>query len=189
MDACIRPRSSTIANQLEGKASEMARLHGRHERYVPASGSGRNGLHEKATKDSQYATKHNPFVYFHSISEEDCKANDVPLNSTQERSQPVDSTPNLSFIVPNLCNDGHDDRNGKCADNKTPGGLVAIDSFLRHEVPIIMNSKAYQQDGMLIVTFDEADIEGEDSDASSCCGEPAGPNTRLPGMFGLGGGK
>ncbi len=54
---------------------------------------------------------------------------------------------------------------------------------------MIMNSKAYQQDGMLIITFDEADLEGDDKDARSCCGEPVGPNTQAPGMFGLGGGR
>jgi hypothetical protein len=187
---CVYPDDvKTIASQLEEKHLKwrgyMEDMSGTCQH--PAVGEA--DLHQRATKVSQYATKHNPFVYFHSISEEDCKANDVPLTQLESDLSAVESTPNLSFIVPNLCHDGHDHKNGKCADNKTPGGLVAIDSFLRHEVPIIMNSKAYQQDGMLIVTFDEADIEGEDRDASPCCGEPAGPNTQLPGMFGLGGGK
>jgi phosphatidylinositol-3-phosphatase len=42
---------------------------------------------------------------------------------------------------------------------------------------------------MLIVTFDEADLDGKDRDAHSCCGESIGPNTQFPGMFGPGGGK
>jgi phosphatidylinositol-3-phosphatase len=187
---CVYPAEvSTIANQLETRHLKwrgyMEDMKGgcQHPALNEAD------THERAASGSQYATKHNPFVYFHSISDEDCKANDVPLDQLKNDLDTVESTPNLSFIVPNLCNDGHDHRNGKCADGKTPGGLVAIESFLRREVPMIMNSKAYQQDGMLIITFDEAELEGNDRDAHSCCGEPIGPNTQLAGMFGPGGGR
>ena len=187
---CVYPADvKTIASQLEERHLKwrgyMEDMNGTCQ-HPPI---GEVDLHERATKDSQYATKHNPFVYFHSISDKDCKANDVPLDQLEIDLGAVETTPNLSFIVPNLCNDGHDHKNGKCADGKAPGGLVAIDSFLKRTVPTIMNSKAYQQDGMLIITFDEADVEGEERDAGSCCSEPVGPNTQLPGMFGPGGGK
>ena len=42
---------------------------------------------------------------------------------------------------------------------------------------------------MLVVTFDEAELEGANADSSSCCGEGPGPNTPLPGITGLGGGR
>ena len=53
-------------------------------------------------------------------------------------------------------------------------------------VPRILSSPAYRQDGLLIVTFDEAG-----SGAESCCNQPAGPNTPNPGgpEPGGGGGK
>jgi len=51
-------------------------------------------------------------------------------------------------------------------------------------VPIITASPAYQQDGLLITTFDE----GQTSDAGSCCGEIPGPGAALPGGGGPGGG-
>ena len=41
---------------------------------------------------------------------------------------------------------------------------------------------------MLVVTFDEADFSGS-GDASSCCGEGPGPNSPLPGIIGMGGGR
>jgi phosphatidylinositol-3-phosphatase len=187
---CVYPADvSTIADQLEARHLKwrgyMEDMRGSCQ-HPPL---GEMDPYQRARSDSQYATKHNPFVYFHSISDEDCRANDVPLDQLKSDLDTVESTPSLSFIVPNLCNDGHDHRNGMCADGKTPGSLVAIDAFLRREVPLIMNSKAYQQDGMLIVTFDEADLEGKDRDAHSCCSEPIGPNTQFPGMFGPGGGR
>jgi phosphatidylinositol-3-phosphatase len=182
----------TIANQLEEKGlkwrgyiegMKSACQHPNPNEYDPCQ-RGKDGC-------NQYATKHNPFVYFHSIKPEDCSANDVPLDQLKPDLDNVETTPNLSFIIPNLCNDGHDhdSTTGKCADGKTDGGLVAIDAFLLNEVPMIMNSKAYQQDGMLIVTFDEAETVGDYADAHSCCNETAEPNTRFPGLFGDGGGK
>ena len=182
----------TIANQLEEKGlkwrgyiegMKSACQHPNPNEYDPCQ-RGKDGC-------NQYATKHNPFVYFHSIKPEDCSANDVPLDQLKPDLDNVETTPNLSFIVPNLCNDGHDhdSTTGKCADGKTDGGLAAIDAFLLNEVPMIMNSKAYQQDGMLIVTFDEAETVGDYADAHSCCNETAEPNTRFPGLFGEGGGK
>jgi phosphatidylinositol-3-phosphatase len=182
----------TIANQLEEKGlkwrgyiegMKSACQHPNPNEYDPCQ-RGKDGC-------NQYATKHNPFVYFHSIKPEDCSANDVPLDQLKPDLDNVETTPNLSFIVPNLCNDGHDhdSTTGKCADGKTDEGLAAIDAFLLNEVPMIMNSKAYQQDGMLIVTFDEAETVGDYADAHSCCNETAEPNTRFPGLFGEGGGK
>ena len=72
-----------------------------------------------------YATRHDPFVYFHSIIDNTqlCDARVVPLGSATgalPASAPagttglatdlasVATTPNLSFITPNLCSDGHD---------------------------------------------------------------------------------
>ncbi len=78
-------------------------------------------------------------------------------------------TPNYVFITPDLCGDGHD---ATCSDSSRPGGFAGIEQFLQQWVPMITHSAAFkQQNGLLIITFDEAG----DSDASSCCGEIAGP--------------
>ena len=43
--------------------------------------------------------------------------------------------------------------------------------FLRKWVPTVLGSPAYQKDGMLIITSDEAAIAGPDADFRACCGE------------------
>jgi hypothetical protein len=43
-------------------------------------------------------------------------------------------------------------------------------------VPEITASKAYRQNGLLVITGDEAPSTGEFADSSSCCGQPAFPN-------------
>jgi len=138
---------------------------------------------QNATPTDQYATRHNPFVYFHSIIDDTtlCDTHVVNLDLLPHDLASAPDTPNYVFITPDLCNDGHD---ATCA-NGGPGGLGQADTFLRKWVPMITSSPAFRgEDGLLIVTFDEADT----SDTSSCCGEIAGPGSPLPGITGPGGG-
>jgi hypothetical protein len=131
----------------------------------------------------QYAARHNPFVYFHSIIDSPaCAANDVPLERlTTDLSRPR-TTPSYAMVVPDLCEDGHDE---PCVDGR-PGGLVSADAFLRTWVPKILGSKGFADNGLLMVTFDEAE-----DDSSACCDEPTGPNTLANGAEsgGPGGGR
>src|SRR4051794_13225119 len=135
---------------------------------------------QQASPRDQYATRHNPFVYFHSIIDgPSCATSDVPLEQLTSDLQSAATTPQLSFIVPDLCNDGHD---ATCADGG-PGGLPAADAFLRTWVPRIVAAPAFK-DGLLVITFDEAG-----NDATACCAEQPGPNTPQPGITGPGGGR
>jgi hypothetical protein len=138
---------------------------------------------QKASQSDYYVTKHNPFVYFHSIIDTDQCNNDVNLQQLPIDLKSIKTTPNFSFISPNICNDSHDPT-GK---NNETCGLQASYSFLQHYVPLILNSPAYKQDGLLIITFDESTTP--ESDSSSCCGEIGNENARYPGIKGLGGGR
>jgi len=139
---------------------------------------------QKARVGDQYAARHNPFVYFHSITDSpSCAANDVPLDRLGADLASTGTTANLTYITPNLCHDGHDT---PCVDGQ-PGGLASADTFLSTWVPKIQASPAYRKDGLLIVTFDESDSPA--SDATAGDGETAGPNSPTPGITGPGGGR
>ena len=130
----------------------------------------------------QYATRHNPFVYFHAIIDSPaCATNVVDLERLRRDLKSAKGTPNLVFISPNLCHDGHDApcRNGE------PGGLRSADVFLRKWVPLILASPAYRRDGLLVITFDEGDTETrpqpgggnlEVFKGEKCCNQHPGPN-------------
>jgi hypothetical protein len=140
-----------------------------------------------ATPHDQYAVKHNPFVYFHTIIDDQqrCDRHVVSLEQMPGDLAGEANTPNYVFITPNLCNDGHD---APCIDHQ-PGGLVSADAFLRKWVPVIVGSAAFKMDGLLIITFDESDGRGPDP-ASACCGEqPLTGASNPPGMQGPGGGR
>lgn len=141
---------------------------------------------QSARQGDQYATRHDPFVYFHSIIDSPaCDANVVPLTQLTTDLARVSTTPRYAFIVPNLCEDGHD---APCIDGR-PGGLASADLFLQEWVPRILASRAFRRRGLLIVTFDEGEVSGSGFDSSACCNEPSGPNTPLPGITGPGGGR
>jgi hypothetical protein len=139
---------------------------------------------QSATANDQYATRHNPFVYFHSIIDTPvCSANDVPFSHLAGDLAQVATTPNYAFISPNLCNDGHDATCvGVNSSGTHTGGLVAVNGWLQKWIPTILNSAAFQQDGLLIVTFDEAAI----TDTSGCCNPPTSLGTIWPGLLPLG---
>jgi hypothetical protein len=201
---CVYPSNTlTIANQLESKGltwkgymEDMGNDPGRESATCGHPAIGNKDNTHKATIGDQYATRHNPFVYFHSIIDfPTCAAHVVNLSALATDLAKVETTPNYVFITPNLCHDGHDE---KCVDGE-PGGLIAADKFLTGIVPQILASPAYKQDGLLIVTFDEADTGPKHRNASACCREPRGPNIKPgakvfddidhgPGIFGPGGG-
>ena len=137
---------------------------------------------QSARPGDQYAARHSPFVYFHSIIDTPaCAERVVPLDQLEPDLASSSTTPNLVYITPNLCNDGHD---APCVDGR-PGGLVSADQWLATWVPKILGSPVFEHDGLLIVTFDESGA----NDASACCGEGPGPNSPLPGITGMGGGR
>ncbi len=168
---------------------------------------GHPGLNEQdhtqeAVEGDGYATRHDPFVYFKSVisNQSYCDAHVVALGSPTGQMpaaalkgekglatdlKKISTTPDFSFITPNLCEDGHD---YPCKNQASGASALAdIDSFLETWVPMITSSRAFKDNGLLEITFDESD--GPQSDASSCCEEKPGPASPLPGITGSGGGK
>jgi phosphatidylinositol-3-phosphatase len=140
---------------------------------------------QQATRRSQYATRHNPFVYFRSIISRPsyCKAHVKPLAALTHDLKKTATTRSLSHLTPDLCHDAHDAR---CADGG-PGGLRAADAWFKTWIPRILRSPAFRADGLLVITADES--EGVEEDSRACCGEGAGPNAAQPGIEGPGGGR
>ncbi len=140
---------------------------------------------QQATARHMYAARHNPFVYFHSIIDHPkyCDRHVRALSTMVGDLRRVSTTPNLSYITPDLCSDGHD---APCADGR-PGGLASVNTLMKTWVPKILASPAFRKDGVLIITADESD--GPQGDATACCGEDASANSPLPGIVGKGGGR
>src|SRR3954471_10470889 len=62
---------------------------------------------QTAEVGDQYAARHNPFVYFHSLIDGPrCAADDIDLNYLQGDLTSSETSPNFAMIVPDLCEDG-----------------------------------------------------------------------------------
>jgi hypothetical protein len=142
-----------------------------------ASGSGSTAtgppsqwpLADPAAAGASYATFRNPFVYFQGIlGGPACNSDDVAIGSLTHDLASSKRTPNFSYIVPSLCEDGS---NNPCAPGHA-AGVAATDTFLQKVVPEILASKAYKQGGLLVITVDQAPATGIEADSSSCCGQP-----------------
>jgi hypothetical protein len=210
---CVYPSNvKTIANQLAAKGytwkGYMEDMGNNPERESPVCGHPAIGASDPsftAVPGDGYVTRHNPFVYFHSIIDNTavCDKRVVPLGATTgtlpEGTPPgttglvtdlrsVSTTPNFSFITPNVCDDGHD---YPCVNETSPtsSSVGDINLWLKTWVPIITGSPAFKKDGLLEITFDEA--EDPTLDTTSCCGETPGPaaDAGENGLSGPGGGR
>ena len=192
---CVYPRLvRSLPDQLEAAGlswkAYMEDMGKNPARESATCGHARLGATETtnlASRGDQYAAKHNPFVYFHAIIDDQarCDRHVVNLERLPQDLASAATTANYIFITPNLCSDGHD---AHCVNGEI-GGLAGIDRFLRTWVPRIEAAPAYLSDGMLIITFDESVGAGTDG-SSACCGERPLPGARFqPGFNGPGGGR
>lgn len=93
----------------------------------------------------EYARKHNPLSYY----------SDVVNSSTQKQNLvPIaqfatdlanDALPQYSFVVPDLDDDAHD------------GTLQEADTWLQKNIAPLFKNSQFQNDGILVITFDEGD--------------------------------
>ena len=200
-EGCVYPAAvPTLGNQLSAAGrswaaylQDMGNDPGRDNTVSTARGpacghpaTGSIDRTERAERGDQYAARHDGFTFFRTITANPafCAAHILSFRPLPGDLARAVATPALSFLAPNLCNDGHD---VTCADG-APGGLAQADRFLARWVPVIMAAPAYRDGGLIVITFDEG------SDAAVCCGETSGispshPNVPLPGKTGPGGGR
>ena len=110
-----------------------------------------------------YAQKHDPFIYFDSIRTQSqrCQKSVVPLTAL-DADLARNTLPDYSFIMPNLCNSGHD-----C-------NLQTGDKWLGRMINKLTGSTALGQQYLIAIVFDEAS-----EDNSSCCGLPGQAGGRV----------
>jgi hypothetical protein len=104
-----------------------------------------------------YDTRHNPFIYFHSLLDlGGCSTNDVSLKQLPKDLRTQTTTPAYSYMAPGACQDGSAQ---SCSDG-SPAGLAGEDAFLKQWVPVIQHSAAYKKDGVIVIVFSLAGGSG-----------------------------
>ena len=104
-----------------------------------------------------YSEHHNPFSYFSDVRGSNAQSQNLEGLSQFQSDLGNGNLPNFSFVAPNLQDDAHD------------GTLAQADGWLRQNIDPLLASPQFQNGGLLIVVFDEA----EDSDSSNGGGRVA----------------
>jgi phosphatidylinositol-3-phosphatase len=106
--------------------------------------------------NGEYAVRHNPFVFFDSVRNNLAYCtNHVRPYSQLARDLTNNSVARFNFISPNLTNDMHDLCPGMTSTR------VQGDNWLAREVPKILASPAYTNDGALFIVFDEGSNDSD----------------------------
>jgi hypothetical protein len=104
-----------------------------------------------------YDPKHNPMVYFDNVTDNNnpnstyCITHERPFSELQTDLK-NGTVSQYNFITPNLCNDMHNTDGCQTQDAVKNG-----DTWLSEQIPLIMSSSAYQQGGVIFITWDESE--------------------------------
>jgi hypothetical protein len=116
------------------------------------------------TRQPPYTIHINPFVYYTDIvtNAQRCQSHILPYNQAQFFDElNKNAVPNYVWLGPNLDNDMHN------------GTISQSDSWLSTTVSQIVSSRAFQDGGLVILTFDEGD-DGSVPDTAGCCNATPG---------------
>jgi phosphatidylinositol-3-phosphatase len=91
-----------------------------------------------------YTRRHNPLSYLSDVMGDTVQKKRLVPFSQFAGDWAGGALPDYSFIVPNLCNDAHD-----CSPE-------AADAWLRSNIKPLIDNARFQQDGLLIIVFDES---------------------------------
>jgi acid phosphatase len=92
----------------------------------------------------RYARRHNVFALLSDVVNSPTQVRNLVPFTQFSADLSASALPNYSFVVPNLCNDGHD-----CP-------LEIADGWLQSNIGQLFASSQFQRDGLLIIVFDEA---------------------------------
>ncbi|HEX4417445.1 MAG TPA: alkaline phosphatase family protein [Kofleriaceae bacterium] len=109
------------------------------------------------TATGLYAPKHNPMVFFDDVTNKNSSSSQNCIQHVRPYTELATdlqnhTTARYNFITPNLCNDMHNPTGCPSSDEVVNG-----DTWLSTEVPKILASQAYQNGGVLMITWDESE--------------------------------
>jgi acid phosphatase len=96
-----------------------------------------------------YVKRHDPLSFFSDVVNSSAQMQNLTSFTQFSSDLANDALPNFSFIVPNLVDDGHD------------APLQVADAWLKANIAPLISNATFQNNGLLIIVFDEAD--GSDS--------------------------
>jgi hypothetical protein len=120
-------------------------------RELLAAGKTWKSYAESRGDPSLYVQRHDPLSYFTDVLNSDAQMQNLVALPEFTADVANNTLPNFSFLVPDILDDAHS------------APLSAADTWLQTNVGPLIASSSFQQDGLLIIVFDES----EDSDVAN----------------------
>jgi len=128
-----------------------------------------------------YAQKHNPFMYFSSIVNNQQRLQKIVPFTQFGLDLATNNVPNFVWISPDQCNDMHSISAAGAAIIGNPGCVAPAsgldhsviqqgDDFVQATVSEIKESKAWSENSAIVIVWDENDYTGH----AGCCHSPTG---------------
>lgn len=97
---------------------------------------------------------HVPFLFFSTVQGNAAQMGNIVPFTQLEADMAANQLPNYAFIVPNQQNNAHDCPGGgtSCDDSVR---LATADAWLSANIKPLLDNPAFQQSGLLLITFDE----------------------------------
>jgi phosphatidylinositol-3-phosphatase len=131
-------------------------------KFAPGSFNQFNGSNQ-----FDYAAKHNPQVFFTDSNGGNDATAANPLRTQYAPLQQLfadlenNTVADYNWITPNQHNDQHTTLTGGFKGlTGDPAKILQGDEFLRQIIPVIMASKAYKENGVIIIWWDESEQDG-----------------------------
>jgi acid phosphatase len=104
----------------------------------------------------EYVKWHNPFAYFNEIITNSAQAANIVPFTQLPLDLAANALPSFSFVIPDNQHNSHDCPNlGTTCTNTDK--LAAADQFLQTSIDPVLKNPVFQQDGLLVIWFDEGD--------------------------------
>ena len=102
-----------------------------------------------------YVKRHNPFAYMSEVLNAPAQANNIVPFSQFANDVAANTLPNFAFVVPNAEDDSEDCPGGatSCTD---AAKLSNSDQWLQTNIAPLLTNPAFQQDGLLVLWWDES---------------------------------
>jgi acid phosphatase len=133
---------TVYADNLVRRLLEAGKTWKSYAEDLPSAGYTGSGKHS-------YVARHNPFSFFSDVREDQVQAKNLVPFTQFSVDLAKKQLPDFSFIVPNQKNNAHN------------GTLTEADRWLRSNITPLISSTAFQNNGLLIIVFDESRDDGD----------------------------
>lgn len=149
----LDPTTTPFPVDKDNLGNQMTKAGIKWRSYQESSG-GNCVLASHSDSSGSYAPKHDPFLYFKNIQSDSALCQSTSVQYSDFATDLATGQYKYMFITPNLSDDGHDP-NGTTAN--VSKALNQSDNWLKTELPKILASAAYKNNGVVFLTWDEGE--------------------------------